>query len=140
MWGAGKRGRTKILLVDYERDFAKALKIRLKDNGYDVLLAFDSIQGVVMARKERPHLIILEVMIPGGGGVAVAKRLKLSTDTSHIPIIVLTDIPGVEERVYEAGAFYHLMKPYNPHELLGVIRMALEQPQGSAQNPPGLAN
>ncbi len=136
MWGAGKKARTKILLVDYERDFVRALKIRLKENGYDVVLAFDSIQGVVMAKKERPHLIILEVMIPGGGGLAVTKRLKLSTDTSDIPIIVLTDIPGVEERVYEAGAFYHLMKPYNPHELLGVIKMALEHPERTTSKPP----
>jgi DNA-binding response OmpR family regulator len=126
MWGTGKKTRTKILLVDYEKDFARALKIRLKGSGYDVLLAFDSIQGIVMAKKEQPQLIILEMMILGGGGFAVAERLKLSTDTCDIPIIFLTGIPGVEERAYKAGAFSHLMKPSNRFELLGVIKKALE--------------
>jgi DNA-binding response OmpR family regulator len=126
MWGAGKRARVKILLVDYEKDFARALRIRLKGSGYEVVLAFDSIQGIVMAKKEQPQLIILEMMIPGGGGFAVAEHLKLSADTCDIPIIFLTGIPGVEERAYKAGAFCHLMKPYNPYELLGVINKALK--------------
>ena len=72
MWGTGKRARAKILLIDYEKDFARALKIRLKGSGYEVVLAFDSIQGIVMAKKEQPQLIILEMMIPGGGGFALA--------------------------------------------------------------------
>jgi DNA-binding response OmpR family regulator len=126
MWGAGKKAKVKILLVDYEKDFARALKIRLKGTGYEVVLAFDSIQGIVMAKKEQPQLIILETMIPGGGGFAVAEHLKRSADTCDIPIIFLTGIPGVEERAYKAGAFCHLMKPYNPCELLGVINKALE--------------
>jgi DNA-binding response OmpR family regulator len=126
MWGTGRRARVKILLVDYEKDFATALKIRLKGSGYEVVLAFDSIQGIVMAKKEQPQLIILEMMIPGGGGFALAEHLKLSADTCDIPIIFLTGIPGVEERAYKAGAFCHLMKPYNPYELLGVIKKALE--------------
>jgi two-component system, OmpR family, copper resistance phosphate regulon response regulator CusR len=134
MWGTGKKTRVKILLVDYEKDFARALKIRLKGSGYDVVLAFDSIQGIVMAKKEQPQLIILEMMIPGGGGFAVAEHLKLSTDTCNIPIIFLTGIPGVEERAYKAGAFCHLMKPYNPYELLDVIKKALEGCEGRARD------
>jgi DNA-binding response OmpR family regulator len=134
MWGTGKNARVKILLVDYEKDFVRALKIRLKGSGYDVVLAFDSIQGIVMAKKEQPQLIILEMMIPGGGGFAVAERLKLSTDTCDIPIIFLTGIPGVEERAYKAGAFCHLMKPYNPYELLGVIKKALEACERGARD------
>jgi DNA-binding response OmpR family regulator len=55
MWGPGKKARVKILLVDYEKDFARALKIRLKGSGYDVVLAFDSIQGIVKAKKEQPQ-------------------------------------------------------------------------------------
>jgi DNA-binding response OmpR family regulator len=134
MWGTRKRARIKILLVDYEKDFATALKIRLKGSGYEVVLAFDSIQGIVMAKKEQPQLIILEMMIPGGGGFAVAEHLKLSADTCDIPIIFLTGIPGVEERAYKAGAFCRLMKPYNPYELLGVIHRALESCERGARD------
>jgi DNA-binding response OmpR family regulator len=55
MWGAGKRARVTILLVDYEKDFARTLKIRLKGAGYGVVLAFDSIQGIVMAKRTNPN-------------------------------------------------------------------------------------
>jgi DNA-binding response OmpR family regulator len=134
MWGTGKKAKVKILLVDYEKDFVRALKIRLKGSGYDVVSAFDSIQGIVIAKKEQPQLIILEVMIPGGGGFAVTERLRLSADTCDIPIIFLTGIPGVEERAYRAGAFYHLMKPYNPYELLEVIKKALEACERGARD------
>jgi len=126
MWGTEEKGKGKNLLVDYEKDIASALKVRLKGGGYEVVLAFDSIQGIVMAKKEQPQVIILEMMIPGEGGLAVAERLKVSTDTCDIPIIFLTGIPELEERAYKAGAFFHLMKPYNPCELLRVIKKALE--------------
>lgn len=125
MWGKGKNTKRKILLVDHEQDFAKALQARLKANGYDVVLAFDCVQGLVTAQKERPSLVILDIMVPGGGGFAVAERLKLSVDTRDIPVIFLTGISGGEESAYRAGACSYLMKPYDPDELLSVIKRAL---------------
>ncbi len=118
--------KKKILVVDDELDVAKALKIRLKANGYNVVLAYDSIQGYTMANKEKPDLIILDIMIPGGGGFVVAERLKQSTATHHIPIIFLTGISGGEDRAYKAGATNYLMKPYHPEKLLETIHDALE--------------
>jgi DNA-binding response OmpR family regulator len=125
MWKMGKKDKNKILLVDYEEDVAKALQARLRANGYDVVLACDCVQGLTTAQKERPDLIILDIMIPGGGGFAVAERLKLSADTRAIPVIFLTGIAGEENRAYRAGACSYLMKPYDPEELLGVIRRTL---------------
>jgi CheY-like chemotaxis protein len=101
--------KRKVLVVDDEQDVAKALKIRLKANGYNVVLAFDSVQAFTMANKEKPDLILLDIMIPGGGGVVVAERLKQSTATHHIPIIFLTGIPGGEERAYKLGASGYVM-------------------------------
>jgi len=118
--------KKKILVVDDELDVAKALKIRLKASGYNVLLAYDSVQGYTMANKEKPDLIILDIMIPGGGGFVVAERLKQSTATHHIPIIFLTGISGGEDRAYKAGASGYLMKPYQPEKLLETIHDALE--------------
>jgi len=118
--------KRKILVVDDERDIALALKIRLKDNGYNVVIASDSIQAYMTAQKEKPDLIILDVFIPGGGGLVVAERLKKSSATQHIPIIFLTGISGEEERAFRAGAFSYLMKPYNPPVLLAEVRRALE--------------
>ncbi len=118
--------KRKILVVDDERDIAMALKIRLKDNGYNVITAFDSVQAYTTAQKEKPDLIILDVFIPGGGGFVVAERLKKSSETQHIPIIFLTGISGEEERAFRAGACSYLMKPYNPPVLLEEVRRALE--------------
>ena len=116
----------KILVVDDEQDVLKALKVRLKANGYNVVLAYDSVQAFTVANQEKPDLIILDVMIPGGGGFVVAERLKQSTATHHIPIIFLTGISGGEERAYRIGASGYLMKPYHPDELLETIHRALE--------------
>jgi len=118
--------RKKILVVDDELDVAKALKIRLKASGYNVVLAGDSVQGFMMANKEKPDLIILDIMIPGGGGFVVAERLKQSTATHHIPIIFLTGISGGEDKAYKIGASGYLMKPYQPEKLLETIHDALE--------------
>ena len=118
--------KKKILVVDDELDVAKALKIRLKASGYNVVVAYDSIQGFMMANKEKPDLIILDIMIPGGGGFVVAERLKQSAATHHIPIIFLTGISGGEDRAYKIGASGYLMKPYQPEKLLETIHDALE--------------
>ena len=118
--------KKKILVVDDEEDVAKALKVRLKANGYNVVVAYDSVQAFTMANKERPDLIILDVMIPGGGGFIVAERLKQSMTTHHIPIIFLTGISGGEERAYKVGASGYVMKPYQPEKLLETIHSTLE--------------
>ncbi len=118
--------KKKILVVDDEEDVAKVLKVRLKATGYHVVLAFDSVQAFTMANKERPDLIILDIMIPGGGGFVVAERLKQSTATHHIPIIILTGISGGEERAYKVGASGYVMKPYHPEKLLETINNALD--------------
>jgi len=124
--------KKKILVVDDELDVAKALKIRLKASGYNVVVAYDSIQGFMMANKEKPDLIILDIVIPGGGGFVVAERLKQSAATHHIPIIFLTGISGGEDRAYKIGASGYLMKPYQPEKLLETIHDALEFDENQA--------
>jgi DNA-binding response OmpR family regulator len=125
--------KRKVLVVDDEQDVAEALKARLKANGYNVVLASDSVQAFTMANKEKPDLIILDIMLPGGGGFLVAERLKQSQVTHCIPIIFLTGIPGGEEKAYRLGASGYVMKPYQPDELLGTIRQALESGGGQTE-------
>ena len=118
--------KKKILVVDSEQDMVKALKVRLKANGYHVVLASDSVQAFSIANQENPDLILLDIMIPGGGGFVVAERLKQSAATHHIPIIFLTGIPGGEERAHQLGASGYVMKPYQPEELMETIHHTLE--------------
>ena len=116
----------KVLVVDDEHDFSKALKIRLKTRGYDVVLAYDSLQAILIANQEKPDLIILDIMIPGENGFIVTERLKQSQATRHIPILFLTGVPGGEGRARKLGASGYIMKPYHPEKLLETIQKTLE--------------
>lgn len=122
--------KRKILIVDDERDIVKALTIRLQSNGYHTVVAFDGVQGVFMAHKERPNLIILDIRMPAGNGFSVAEKLKESKRMSRIPIIFVTGSPerNAEERARELGARFFIKKPYDPEELLDAVRRALEAP------------
>ena len=113
--------KRKILVVDDEEDFAKALKIRLKANGYEVVLAHDSVQAMMMVNQEKPDLILLDIIIPGEDGFSVTERLKQAEATRSIPIVFLTGVPGGEGRAHQSGASGYIMKPYNPEELLETI-------------------
>jgi len=118
--------KRKILIVDDEHDFSKALKIRLKTKGYDVVLAYDSLQAILIANQEKPDLIVLDVMIPGEDGFMVTERLKQSQNTRHIPILFLTGVPGGEGKAFKLGASGYIMKPYHPEKLLETIQKTLE--------------
>ena len=121
--------KKRILIVDDERDIVKALMIRLQGAGYDVVTAFDGAQGVFMAHKEKPDLIILDIRMPAGNGFSVAQRLKRSIHTFTIPVIFLTGSPDkdAEEKAMVLGARFYIKKPYDPEELLDAIRRALEE-------------
>jgi DNA-binding response OmpR family regulator len=126
--------KKKILVVDDERDIVKALMIRLQGAGYDVVSAFDGAQGVFMAHKEKPDLIILDIRMPAGDGFGVAQRLKHSMHTFTIPIIFLTGSPerNAEEKASALGARFYIKKPYDPEELLDAIKRALEKDSESS--------
>jgi DNA-binding response OmpR family regulator len=119
----------KILIVDDERDIVKALTIRLQGAGYEVVTAFDGAQGIFMAYKEKPDLIILDIRMPAGNGFSVADKLKRSMNTLSIPVIFLTGSPekDSEEKAMTLGARFYIKKPYDPAELLDAIRRALEK-------------
>ena len=121
--------RKKILIVDDERDIVKALMIRLQGAGYEVVTAFDGAQGVFMAHKEKPDLIILDIRMPAGDGFSVAQRLKRSIHTFSIPVIFLTGSPekNAAEKAMSLGARFFVKKPYDPEELLDAIKRALEK-------------
>ena len=126
--------KKKILIVDDERDIVKAVMIRLQGAGYEVVTAFDGAQGVFMAHKEKPDLIILDIRMPAGNGFSVAQRLKRSMHTFTIPVIFLTGSPekNAEKKAMALGARFYIKKPYDPEELLDAIKRALERDSDSS--------
>jgi DNA-binding response OmpR family regulator len=119
--------KKRILVVDDEMDFVKMLQARLRIEGYEVLVAEDGIKGVQVARRERPDLVILDIMMPGMDGHTVYDTLKKSTLTWSIPVIYLTAKTGQADELLamEKGARYYLNKPYNPAMLLEMVKSAL---------------
>jgi DNA-binding response OmpR family regulator len=112
--------RKKVLIIEDDTDLSALIIRHLHSADYNVLNAGDAIQAVQFARKEIPDLIILDLMIPGGGGLNVLERLKQIPETQGIPVIILTGVhdPETKEKVMQAGAVEYLEKPYNAQKLL----------------------
>jgi len=118
----------KILIVEDDEKYAIALGMRLKANGYSVLVAYDALTGVTVANRQEPDLILLDVAMPVGGGFSVAERLHNSVTTAAIPIIFMTGStdPDVRRRaIEEYGAAGFLEKPFETPDLLTAIKEAL---------------
>ena len=113
----------KILIVDDENDLLKVLEKILADQGFEVEVAADAYQGVEIAQKERADLIVLDLNMPAGGGLATLERLKVSTKTMAIPVIILTgsDDPELKSKVVEKGIEAYIQKPYEPDDLIATI-------------------
>ena len=118
----------KILIVDNEPDVVQLLGIRLTSSGYKVLEAYDGAEAVKIARKERPDLIILDIIMPELDGSKTAALLKEYPETENIPIIFLTCLFTKEEEMQDniRGGAYFVAKPYNGNQLLKVIEENLK--------------
>jgi len=121
------REKKKILIVDDDPHLRLALKIRLRANHYDTVQASDGNSAIVVAQKEQPDLIILDLGLPAGDGLAVLERFKESDTLSQIPVIIMTgrDPQFNEQKTLQAGATAFFRKPPDVSELLDVIRVAL---------------
>lgn len=119
-----------ILVVEDDRKIAMALSVRLKAEGYDVHWVSDAVQAVAMAVKLRPDLVILDIGLPGGGGLLAGERIRNVVSTP-VQFIVLTASKraGLEEEAYAMGAVAFFEKPYDAGVLLASIAQALRKPQ-----------
>ena len=90
---------TKILVVDDDDSINELIKINLELSGYDVISAFDGLQGFTLAKQELPDLIVLDVMMPDVDGYTVAKRVRENASTAEIPILMLTAMGQLEDKV-----------------------------------------
>ncbi|MCM8784495.1 MAG: response regulator [Candidatus Omnitrophica bacterium] len=122
----------KILVIDDEPDILKILKFRLEKAGYEVLTALDGIKGLELAVRDKPDLVILDIMMPGGDGYALCEKLRTISGTVGIPVIFLSAKAEPKDiaKGYESGAVYYLTKPYDAEVLLEMVKRALENPLG----------
>ena len=98
--------RKKIIVIEDEEDIAELLNYNLKKNGYQPIWAATGEEGLQLVKSEQPHLILLDLMLPGLDGLEVCAHLKKRPETQNIPIIMLT-AKGEEEDIVkglESGA------------------------------------
>jgi two-component system phosphate regulon response regulator PhoB len=132
----GKSLMQKILVVEDEVDIADLIRYNLERAGYQVLKAHDGITATELVLKERPDLVVLDLMLPGRNGVGVFKEMKRDMRTSQIPVIMLTARAQTEDRIQglELGADDYMTKPFSPKELVLRVNAILRRAEGT----PGL--
>lgn len=122
----------KILVVDDERHIVRLVQVNLEKVGYQVVTAYDGVEALEQVAKEKPDMIILDVMMPRMDGFEVLKKLQSDAATREIPVIMLTAKAQDADifRGWSSGVSSYLTKPFNPRELLTFVErifQSLEQ-------------
>ena len=118
-----------ILVIDDDADWVQMISKRLRVNGYRVEVAFDSIQAVSQALTIKPDLVLLDIMMPAGGGVGVLENLRMNTNTFNMPVIALTALSDKQtvEAMVELDVSGYFVKPADMGKLLEKIEEILSR-------------
>ena len=129
--------KSKILVVDDDRNIVDLVRLYLERDGYRVLVAYDGLEALKLARQRRPDLIVLDLLLPEVDGLDVCRILQTE---SEVPIIMLTAKTTEEDKLIglELGADDYVTKPFSPRELVARVRTVLrrvgkEAPQGPTE-------
>lgn len=117
----------KILVIDDEPHLVEVLANRLQTNHYEVLTAVTGREGLEKAVKEKPDLILLDILMSDLDGYRLLQSLREKAETKSIPVIMLTVKKWSEDiqRAISGGAVDYVVKPFDPNNLLGKIKRAL---------------
>jgi two-component system response regulator VicR len=129
----GVKMKRKILIVDDEKNIVDILKFNLKKEGFDTVEAYDGKQALEMVEKEKPDLILLDIMLPEYDGFTVCKKIR---QTLNIPILMLTAREEEVDKVLglELGADDYITKPFSPRELMARVKANLRRVVEDVQN------
>lgn len=119
----------KILVVDDEKDITALVAYHLEREGFRVLQAYDGLQALDLVKRERPNLLILDLMLPVMSGLDVCRRLRKEPDTARLPILMLTAKAEETDKVLglELGADDYLTKPFGPRELVARVKALIRR-------------
>jgi len=127
-----------ILIIEDEEDLVKGLKLNLLDEGYQVDYALNGKEGLEKALKEKPDLILLDIMLPGMNGLEICKELR--QQKLDIPILMLTAKGEEIDKVIglELGADDYISKPFSLRELLARVKAHLRREHRGSEHVPSV--
>lgn len=117
----------RVLLVDDEPAMRAVCRLNLEVEGFDVLEASEGGEALKLALRERPDLVLLDVMMPSMDGYDVARRLQAHPATNRIPIVFMTALAATDDRRrgFDVGAVGYVVKPFDPVYLGEKVRTTL---------------
>ncbi len=130
--------KLKILLIEDEEDIADLIKLQAEISGYRLSHFLDGLNGFEAVGKEKPDLIILDLMLPGQNGLDVCRKIKANTDLRHIPIIMISAKSEETDVVLglELGADDYVTKPFSPRVLLSRVKAVMRRNEEAEKNAP----
>ena len=119
----------KILVIHDKSAINELIKVNLELCGYKVVQAFDGTKGFALCKQEKPSLVVLDVMMPEVDGFTVAQRIRKNEDTKNIPILMLTALSQINDKVkgFNIGVDDYLVKPFEMEELQVRVRALLKR-------------
>ena len=118
---------TKILVIEDNEQNLYLVSFILKARGYEILQARDGRQGLEMAARHKPSLVLLDMQLPAKDGYTVAREIKENSILENVPIVAVTScaMVGDRERILAAGCEGYIEKPINPETFLGEVEKHL---------------
>lgn len=125
----------RILVVDDDREVVRLIRAYLEQAEFEVLAAHDGETAVHMLRRERPDLMLLDLMLPGRDGWEITRLVRADPTLAHTPIIMLTARVDDTDKIVglELGADDYVTKPYNPREVVARVRARLRHHEAASQ-------
>jgi CheY-like chemotaxis protein len=115
--------KKRILYIEDNFQNRRLVKRLLTKKGYELIEAEDGLQGIAIAAREKPDLILMDINLPGIDGMEATSRLKSSPDLAHIPIVAVTAqaMRGDREKIIASGCDDYLQKPIDNDELINTV-------------------
>ncbi len=122
----------RVLIIDDDKVLVTLMTSLLRKGGFQVFAAFDAASGFMIAQKQLPDLILLDVQMPAGGGVGVWQRLSASAHTQGIPVVYVTatNTPGFADEVAAQGAAGYIQKPLDPETFVETVKSFFKRATG----------
>lgn len=129
--------KSRLLLIEDEEDIASLIKLQAELYGYSIHVEVDGLNGFLAVKREKPDLIILDIMLPGKNGFDVCRKIKSDPELKSIPVIILSAKGDEIDLVLglELGADDYVTKPFSPKVLFSRVKAVLRRQAPQASVP-----